>query len=188
MEAGPPTAPAALALLADRHRFWFHRCTMAAAWDVVEAASGVVTVLLPPGETLHEHDGIAAWPGGSGAGRFTVVSAPLEAGGGDELLAAERAGGDVAVEIDERSSRGGLAVRRLRYRTRRHEPRVILDSGAGGPVHGGDEDAEYLSDFLLITAGPTLVRAGYAVRTDGPASLREALGEIMRRLRVGDER
>jgi hypothetical protein len=161
---------------------------MAAAWDAVETASGVVTVLLPPGETLHEHDGIAAWPDGAGAGRFTVVSGPLAAGGGNELLAAERAGGEVTVELDESAVRGGLAVRHLRYRARRHEPRVILDGGDAGPIHGGDEDVEYESDFLLITAGQTLVRAGYAVRTDGPASLKETLDQVMRRLRVGDER
>lgn len=144
-------------------------------------------VLLPPGETLHERDGVTAWPEGSAAGRFTVVSAPVTAGGGDELLAAERAGGDVSVELDQPSTRGGLAVRRLRYRTRRHEPRVILDGGAAGPIYGGDEDVEYLIDFLLIHDGPTLVRAGYAVRTDGPADLRDALQQIMRELRVGDE-
>jgi hypothetical protein len=161
---------------------------MAAAWDAVVAAGGAVTVLLPPGESLHEHDGIMAWPDGSGAGRFTVLSAPIAGGGGDELLTAERAGGEVAIELDERSTRGGLGVRHLRYRVRRHEPRVVLDGGDAGPIHGGDEDVEYLSDFLLIERGTRLVRAGYAVRTDAPVALREALARIVRELRVGDER
>jgi hypothetical protein len=146
-----------------------------------------VTVLLAPGEMLHEHEGITAWPDGSPGGRFTIVSAPVAAGGGDQLLAAERAGGEVAVQVDECSTRGGLPVRRLCYRTRRHEPRVILDGGAAGAIHGGDEDVEYVSDFLLIKVGPTLVRAGYAARSDVPADLRGALEQIMRTLRVGDE-
>jgi hypothetical protein len=157
---------------------------MQAAWHRVQTAAGPVDVWLPSGETLDDVHGIAYWSPDPRLGRFTIVSD--EDGDGDALLATERAHGEVAVESDERSQRGGTPVRRIRYRVRRSEPRDLLVQD-DQTRHAGGTDAEHLSDVLLIDAGDQTVRAGYSVRTDAPAELRERFAEVLDRLRVGSQ-
>src|ERR1041384_5051712 len=104
---------------------------MEGGWTRRPAAGGVVRVWLPPGETLQDIGGLAVWSPDADFGEFSVASAE-GAGGGDELLAAERGSGDVLVERDERLERGGLQVRRLRYRSRRSTSRDVIDRGKAG--------------------------------------------------------
>ncbi len=155
-------------------------------WTRRAVAGGLVRVWLPPDETLQELEGVALWSPDSELGRFTVASAE-GSGDGDALLAAERDSGAVDVERDERLERGGLQVRRLRYRSRRHTPREVVRGPEGGRADVGGEDVETLADFLLLESGSRLVRAGYAVRTDAPEPLRAALAEVYDRLQIGDE-
>jgi len=143
-------------------------------------------VWLPTDETLQEIDGVAIWSPDEELGRFTVTSAEGSEDG-DALLAAERGFGVVEVEQDVRVQRGGLQVRRLRYRSRRHTPREVLDRGESGPAHSGGEDVETLADFLILESGSRLIRAGYAVRTDAPEALRASLAQVYARLEIGDE-
>jgi hypothetical protein len=157
---------------------------MQAAWHRVQTAAGPVDVWLPSGETLDDVHGIAYWSPDPRLGRFTIVSD--EDGDGDALLATERAHGEVAVESDERSQRGGASVRRIRYRVRRDEPRDVIRSG-DERRHAGGERAEHLADVLLIGAGDQTVRAGYSVRADAPAELRERFAEVLDRVRIGSE-
>ena len=159
---------------------------MAGGWHGVEAAGGAVRVWLPPGEALRDVDGIAYWSPDPRLGRFTVTSAEDPADG-DELLAAERAAGRVELEADTAAQRGGLPVRRLRYRVLRHEPREVVDRGEQGPLHAGDQDVETLADMLFLRVGGRTVRVGYAVRTDAPAALRDLLAQVLDRTRVGCE-
>jgi hypothetical protein len=157
---------------------------MNSAWHRVETAAGPVDVWLPSGETLDDVHGIAYWSPDPRLGRFTIVSD--EDGDGDALLATERAHGEVAVESDERSERGGTPVRRIRYRVRRTEPRDVLVE-AGQTRYTGGTEAEHLSDVMLIDAGAQTVRAGYSVRADAPAELRERFAEVLDRVRIGSE-
>jgi hypothetical protein len=160
---------------------------MEGAWTRRAAADGVVRVWLPPGATLEEDDGYASWSPDPGLGRFSVTSAE-GGGGGDELLAAERdAGAVVEVEEDVRLERGGLAVRRLRYRSRRTTPREVIDRGAAGRMHGGEEDVETLADFVLIEAGGRLIRAGYVVEAHAAPEVTASLQAVSDRLEIGDE-
>jgi hypothetical protein len=117
-------------------------------------------------------------------GRFTV--ADDDEPDGDALLATERAHGDVEVESDQRSSRGGADVRRLRYRVRREEPRDVVRT-EHGEQHVGGTPAEHVADVLLIGAGEHGARAGYSVRADAPAELRARFAEILDRVRIGGE-
>jgi hypothetical protein len=105
---------------------------------------------------------------------------------GDALLATERAHGEVALESDERSRRGGVDVRRVRYRVSRTEPRDAVLIG-GEERHVGGALAEHISDVLLIGDGAAGARAGYSVRADAPEALRAQFAEVLDRVRVGDE-
>jgi hypothetical protein len=155
-------------------------------WVRRAVAGGLVRVWLPPDETLEEVDDFAMWSPDAELGRFTVASAEGSEDG-DALLAAERAHADVEVEEDARLERGGLDVRRLRYRSRRHAPREVVRRPGEGRSEVGGEDVETLADFLLLQAGGRLIRAGYAVREDAPEPLRAALAEVYERLEIGDE-
>ena len=157
-------------------------------WTRRAVAGGLVRVWLPPDETLEEIEGVAIWsPGDPELGRFSVTSAEgME--DGDALLEAERGYGAVAVEHDDRLERGGLRVRRLRYRSRRQTPREVVRSREGDRRDIGGEEVETLADFLLFHLGSTLVRAGYAVETDAPDEMRKALERVYERLEIGDEK
>jgi hypothetical protein len=155
-------------------------------WTRRAVAGGLVRVWLPPDETLHEISGVAIWSPDSELGRFTVASSE-GSGDGDALLAAERSFGDVEVEHDERVERGGLQVRRLRYRSRRHAPREVVRSLEGDRAEVGGEEVETLADFVLFESGRRLVRAGYAVQSDAPETLQAALAQVYDRLEIGDE-
>ncbi|MGZ4192229.1 MAG: hypothetical protein ACXVRW_07240 [Solirubrobacteraceae bacterium] len=158
------------------------------AGDAVQVAGGVVRVRLPPGQELEQHDGIARWSPDPAAGAFTVVSGAAQDGGADALLAAERADSEeVEVEHDEEAVRGGLRVRHLRYRTRRHTPRVVL-WGGDAPRHTGDEDVASVNEFLFVAGGERLVRVGYSVLADAPVAVRDALQWVLDAVRIGDER
>jgi len=157
---------------------------MQAAWHRVQTAAGPVDVWLPPGESLDDVNGIAYWSQDPRLGRFTVISD--EDPDADALLATERANGEVELESDERSERGGLDVRRVRYRVRRTEPREVL-LGERGERHVGGTPAEHVSDVLLIGAGEAGARAGYSVRADAPPELRARFAEVLDRVRVGGE-
>jgi hypothetical protein len=158
------------------------------AGDPVPWTRGVVRVQLPPGQALEQREGIARWSPDSDAGAFTVVSGSQEEGGADELLAAERAGAqDIEVEYDEETVRGGLPVRHVRYRTRRHTPRVVLGGGAHGVRDAGGEDVSSCNEFLFVADGERLVRVGYSVLSDAPAAVREALQSAFDGVRIGDE-
>jgi hypothetical protein len=159
---------------------------MDGGWTRRVAAGGLVRVWLPLGETLEEIDGVAVWSPDEELGRFTVASAEGSSDG-DALLAAERDYGVVEIEQDARLQRGGLQVRRLRYRSRRHMPREVIDRGEAGVAHVGGEDVETLADFLIFESGSRLVRAGYAVLTDAPEDLRSSFAEVYDRLEIGDE-
>jgi hypothetical protein len=156
------------------------------AWVRRAVAGGLVRVWLPPDETLEEVDDYAMWSPDSELGRFTVASAEGSEDG-DALLAAEREHGDVEVDEDARLERGGLQVRRLRYRSRRHTPREVVRHVGEAQTDVGGEDVETLADFLLFQAGGRLIRAGYAVRTDAPEPLRAALAQVYERLEIGTE-
>ena len=112
--------------------------------------------------------------------------APAPGEDGDGLLAAEAEGGALEVEADERSERGGLPVRRLRYRVRAETPREVV-LGPAGRRHEGGEEVEHVGDVLLIGAGAETVRAGYTVRSDAPGDVRARLAEVLDRLRIGTE-
>jgi hypothetical protein len=150
----------------------------------VQTAAGPLGVWLPAGESLDNVNGIAYWSPDPRLGRFTVISD--EDPDADGLLATERAHGEVELESDERSRRGGLDVRRVRYRVRRTEPRdlVLID---GEQRHVGGALAEHISDVLLIGDGAAGARAGYSVRADAPEALRAQFAEVLDRVRVGDE-
>ena len=150
----------------------------------VQTAAGPVDVWLPSGESLDDVNGIAYWSPDPRRGRFTVISD--EDPDADALLATERAHGEIELELDERSERGGLAVRRLRYRVRRTEPREVLRT-EHGTQHAGGGVAEHIADVLLIGAGDHGARGGYSVRADAPADLRERFTEVLDRVRVGGE-
>ncbi len=155
-------------------------------WTRRAVAGGLVRVWLPPDETLEEDDDFAMWSPDSELGRFTVASAEGSEDG-DALLAAERAHADVEVEEDARLERGGLQVRRLRYRSRRHVPREVVKRPGEDRTDVGGENVETLADFLLLQSGNRLTRVGYAVRADAPEPLRAALEQVYVRLEIGDE-
>jgi hypothetical protein len=159
------------------------------AGEPVQWAGGVVRVRLPPGQMLEQREGVAHWSPDPDAGAFTIVSGSSDDGGADELLAAERASAqEVEVEYDEEMMRGGIPVRRTRYRTRRHTPRVVLDDAAHGARHVGDEDVSSCNEFLFVADGEQLVRVGYSVVADAPAGVREALKSVFDGVRIGGER
>jgi hypothetical protein len=161
--------------------------SVAGDWHPFDAAGGAVRVWLPPGAAMTEADGVAWWSPDAELGAFSVLSGDAGDGDGDALLAAEGEGAEVEVERDERSERGGLPVRRLRYRTRRETPRVVIARGAAGRLHVGGEMERRLADLLLVTAGGRLVRVGYTVRDDAPAPMREDFAEALERVRLGSE-
>jgi hypothetical protein len=147
-------------------------------WRPVQAGAGAVRVWLPAGERLEEVGGLEYWSPDPRQGRFTVAA------DGEDVLGAERAaGGEVTVELDERGARGGLEVRRLRYRVRLQEPRDALE----GHRHVGDVPAEHLTDVLLLRRGDRVIRAGYTVRADADPELRATFAEVLDRVRVGSE-
>jgi hypothetical protein len=150
----------------------------------VETAAGAIDVWLPADETLDDVDGIAYWSPDPRMGRFTVTDAD---GDGDALLATERAHGEVEVEADQRSSRGGADVRRLRYRVRRDTPRDIVATEQGR-MHVGGEAAEHVSEMLLIAAAGHVARAGYSVRADAPPALQASFAQVLDRVRIVGER
>jgi hypothetical protein len=157
------------------------------AGDPVQVAGGAVRVVLPAGQELQEREGVARWSPDPDAGAFTIVSGAAEGGGADVLLAAERADGQVDVEQDEETHRGGLPVRHVRYRSHRHTPRVALDGGDAGPRYAGDEDVAYRNEFLFVVSGERIVRVGYAILEQAPAEVREALEAVLHQVRIGDE-
>lgn len=158
------------------------------AGDPVQVAGGVIRVQLPPGQELEHRDEVARWSPAPDAGAFTIVSGALEDGGADELLAAERAGAEeFEVERDEKTARGGLPVRHVRYTSRRHTPRVVLGAGDDGPRHAGDEDVASHSEFLFVTGPERVVRVGYSVLADAPVAVRQALQTVLDDVRIGDE-
>jgi hypothetical protein len=147
-------------------------------WRAVQAGAGAVRVWLPAGAQLEEVGGLEYWSPDPRQGRFTVAS------DGEDVLGAERAaGGEVTVELDERSARGGVDVRRLRYRVRVQEPRDALE----GQRYVGGVTAEHISDMLLLRRGDSVIRAGYTVRADADPELRKTFAEVLDRLRVGSE-
>jgi hypothetical protein len=150
----------------------------------LQTAAGPIEVWIPPGEPLWDLDGVAYWSPDPRLGRFMIAPAPGE--DGDGLLATERAGGAVDVEADVRIERGGLPVRRLRYRVRGELPREVV-LGPAGRRHEGGEEVEHLGDVLLIGEGLHTVRAGYSVRGDAPDELRARFAEVLDRLRIGSE-
>jgi hypothetical protein len=160
---------------------------MTQAWHPVAVAGGTVRVMLPEGEDLEDHEGIVSWSPAPESGRFTVLRSAAQDGEGDELLAAERSDGEVDVEHDSSAERGGLPVRHLRYRSRRHTPRVVLDRGSEGLEHGGDEDVDSLTDVLFVRDGNTIVRVGYTVLASAPSETRDVLAETLDRVRIGNE-
>jgi hypothetical protein len=160
---------------------------MTQAWHPVAVAGGTVRVMLPEGEDLEDHEGIVSWSPAPESGRFTVLRGAAQDGDGDELLAAERSDGEVDVEHDSSAERGGLPVRHLRYRSRRHTPRVVLDRGSEGLEHGGDEDVDSLTDVLFVRDGNTIVRVGYTVLASAPSETRDVLAETLDRVRIGNE-
>jgi hypothetical protein len=103
------------------------------------------------------------------------------------LLAAEREGAEVDIEQDEETVRGGLRVRHVRYRSRRHTSRVALDGGDAGPVYAGDEDVSYDNEFLFVHQGERIVRVGYAVLEQAGMGVRDALKAVLDGVRIGDE-
>lgn len=152
-------------------------------------AGGVVRIQLPPGQALEQSEGIARWSPAPDAGAFTIVSGPLDDGGADELLAAERAGAqEVEVECDEETVRGGIPVRHTRYRTRRHTARAVLADEAHGSRHVGDEDVSSCNEFLFVADGAQLLRVGYSVLANAPDGVREALKSVFDGVRIGGER
>ena len=156
-------------------------------WTRRAVAGGLVRVWLPPDESLQEIEGVAIWsPGDPELGRLTVTSAQGMADG-DALLEAERAHGAIEVEQDDRLERGGLEVRRLRYRSRRQTPREVVRTLEEDRVDEGGEEVETLADFLLFHSGDRLVRAGYAVQPGAPVEMRDALDRVYQRLEIGDE-
>ena len=160
---------------------------MAGDWHPFDAAGGAVRVWLPAGAALADAEGVAWWSPDPELGAFSVVSGDPADGEGDALLAAEREGAEVEVERDERFERGGLPGRRLRYRTRRETPRVVLAGGDAGPVYAGGESEQRLADLLLVTSGGRLVRVGYTVRDDAPPAMRADFAEALERVRLGSE-
>jgi hypothetical protein len=150
----------------------------------LETAAGPIDVWLPSGASLEDVDGVAYWSPDPRLGRFVVTPAAGE--DGEALLATERAGGELDVEADERTERGGQPVHRLRYRVRHRVPREVVLTPAGRR-HEGGEEVEHLGEVLLIGAGPQTVRAGYSVRADAPDELRARFAEVLDRLRVGSE-
>jgi hypothetical protein len=160
---------------------------MSEDWRPFPVAGGTVRVMLPAGHEPEDRDGIVSWTPDPAAGRFTVLTGMLSDGDGDELLAAERSGGEVDVEIDEDSQRGGLPVRRLRYRSRRHSDRVVLDRGSQGPEYAGDEDVESLADLLFVTDRDAIVRVGYSVLVGAAQATLDVLAETLARVRIGRE-
>jgi hypothetical protein len=160
---------------------------MEATWRPVQAAAGPIRVWLPAGARLEDVGGVEYWSPDAHQGRFTVASTDGE--DGERLLAAERAaGGEVIVELDEKVQRGGVDVRRLRYRVRHREPREVLVGEDGETRHTGGTPAEHLSDVLVLRDGDRVVRAGYSVRTDADPELRATFAEILDRVDVGSER
>ena len=157
------------------------------AGDPVQVAGGDVRVTLPAGQELERREGVARWSPDPAAGAFTIVSGATEGGGADALLAAERAGAEVDIEQDEETVRGGLRVRHVRYRSRRHTPRVALDGGDSGPRYAGDEDVSYDNEFLFVLHGGRIVRIGYAVLEQADADVRDALKAVLDEVRIGDE-
>jgi hypothetical protein len=152
---------------------------MEGAWRPVQATTAPVRVWLPPGGRLDEVGGMDYWSPDPEQGRFTVAPS----GDGDALLSAEReAGGEVTVELDERQQRGGLDVRRLRYRVRVQTPREVLLDGV--ERHVGGTPAEHLSDVLVLPGG---VRVGYTVRADADPEVGATLAEVLDRVQVGSE-
>jgi hypothetical protein len=160
---------------------------MTQAWHPVAVAGGTVRVMLPEGEDLEDHEGIVSWSPAPESGRFTVLTGAAQDGDGDEMLAAERADGVVDVEHDSSAERGGLPVRRLRYRTRRRTPRVVLDRGSPGSEHAGDEDIDSVTDVLFLRDGDTIVRVGYTVLASAPGETRDILAQTLDRVRIGSE-
>jgi hypothetical protein len=156
---------------------------MEPAWHRVQTAAGPLDVWLPPGETLADVDGIAYWSPDPRLGRFTVTEADDD---GDALLATERAHGEVELEADERSQRGGADVRRLRYRVRRDTPPEVVATEQDR-MHLGGEAVDHLSDVLLVAAGGHVARAGYSVRADAPPELRAQFAEVLDRVQVMGE-
>lgn len=164
-------------------RGWFD-WGVAAAWHRFAAADGAVVVWLPPGGTLAERPGgLRYWSPDPELGRFTVASGEAS---GDDPLAAERAHGELAVEVDEELRAGGHVVRRLRYRVRRSEPHVLVGA-ADGPRHAGGEDVEHVSDALLLCDGARLVRVGYTVRADAPADVRATFADVLARVELAGD-
>jgi len=150
----------------------------------LDTPAGPVGVTLPGDAELQAVGAVAYWSPDPEEGRFTV--APTPGAGADALLAAERERGTVDVEADERGERGGVAVRRLRYRIRlRGEREVVLDGGV--ERHGGGIEEEHRADVLVIGDGADTVRAGYSVRADAPPDLATAFAAALDSLRIGSE-
>jgi hypothetical protein len=165
----------------DRRRgFWLSH-GMAATPHCLQTAAGPLGVWLPEGERLEDAGGIAYWTPDARLGQFIV--APAE---GDDPLAADREGGQVTVEADETTRRGGRDVRHLRYRVRRRVPREVVLS-AEGRRHEGGEEVEHVGEVLQIEGGEQPVRARYAVRADAPDDVRAQFAQVLERLRIGDE-
>jgi len=150
----------------------------------LDTPAGPVGVTLPDDAVLQDAGAVAYWSPDPERGRFTV--APTPGAGADALLAAERRRGTVDVETDERGERGGVPVRRLRYRIRlRRDREVVLADG--GEQHRGGTEEEHRADVLVLGDGADTVRAGYAVRADAPPDLAAAFAAALDSLRIGTE-
>jgi hypothetical protein len=146
----------------------------------LQTAAGPITVRLPDGAHLEDAGGLSYWTPDARLGQFTVAPAA-----GEDPLGADR-GGELTVEADDTSRRGGLDVRHLRYRVRHTLPREVVRTPEGRRHEGGTE-VEHVGEVLRIGDGEAAVRVAYAVRADAPAAVREQLAAVLDGVRIGDE-
>jgi hypothetical protein len=168
------------------------RDAMGDAWIPSQAAGGVLTVWLPPGEHLQGEGAITVWPAESRFGRLTILAGPARGATPDraatELIAGEMNAGEVSIEADDPADRGGLPARRIRYRSQYTPPHVTVEAGAAGPSTPGGAPVGRLNDLIFVLAADTLIRVGYSVLDAAPNVWRDRLAEILQRIRIGDER
>ncbi len=168
--------------VARRGGLWLHGHVGTA--QRLDTPAGPVSVTLPDAAVLQDAGAVAYWSPDPASGRFTV--APTPDAGADALLAAERERGAVEVELDERGERGGLPVRRVRYRIRlRRDREVVLEGGR--EQHRGGTEEEHRADVVVIGDGAATVRAGYSVRAGAPPELAAAFAAALDSLRIGSE-
>jgi hypothetical protein len=161
------------------------------SWHRTDLLDGLVGVWLPPGASLDSSragDGAGGyhwWSPDIEAGGFAVFHGPGDGRGPETLLEGARARGDVKIEADTLDDRGDMPVRRIVYRLQGFVPHVLIATPEGQRHHGGEALVE-LGDHLFFDAGGEHVRAGYQVREDAPAEVRETFAEVLARVEVGE--